>query len=401
MTNPSSSRGRPRGCAAPCAPRSAAIAAGRAAPSSPSRTRPAHRRRHRCAPRWKLPSAAPTPTAPGTGRPPTTPARRRRSCSCANLAPPCARKAGVARRLAADAGQDRGPSPHPYAPLRGEPGAPAILDADRAGPRGRAAAAITPADLVLEPSAGTGLLAILAELAGGSLVLNELAETRAGLLGHLFPGIAVTRFDAAQIDDHLDAGDRAERRADEPALLGDGPCRSPHGRRRASPCRFGIGAARRWRAPRRHHRGELRAGQSGLARRLRPASGARPRRLLGRDRRRGLCQARHDHRHAADRDRQAPADDPGVFPASPGIAPDAATLLGWVTQHVPPRLAARRAPSPFPTSARPAMPRTVARHRACVRPPFRRCREPEAVELAYETFDWTPAGRRPDHRCAL
>ena len=38
------------------------------------------------------------------------------------------------------------------------------------------AAAITPADLVLEPSAGTGLLAILAELAGGALVLNELAD---------------------------------------------------------------------------------------------------------------------------------------------------------------------------------------------------------------------------------
>ncbi len=68
------------------------------------------------------------------------------------------------------------------------------------------AAAITPADVVLEPSAGTGLLAILAELAGASLVLNELAETRAGLLAQLFPGVAVTRFDAAQIDDHLDAG---------------------------------------------------------------------------------------------------------------------------------------------------------------------------------------------------
>ena len=40
------------------------------------------------------------------------------------------------------------------------------------------AAAITPADLVLEPSAGTGLLAILAELAGGALVLNELADIR-------------------------------------------------------------------------------------------------------------------------------------------------------------------------------------------------------------------------------
>src|SRR5262252_342649 len=42
-----------------------------------------------------------------------------------------------------------------------------------------AAAAITPADVVLEPSAGTGLLAVHAELAGGSLVLNEIADTRA------------------------------------------------------------------------------------------------------------------------------------------------------------------------------------------------------------------------------
>src|SRR6202453_5521573 len=69
-----------------------------------------------------------------------------------------------------------------------------------------AAAAITPADLVLEPSAGTGLLAILAELAGGALALNELADTRAGLLARLFPELSVSRFDAAQIDDHLDAG---------------------------------------------------------------------------------------------------------------------------------------------------------------------------------------------------
>src|SRR6266852_167932 len=68
-----------------------------------------------------------------------------------------------------------------------------------------AAAAITPTDIVLEPSAGTGLLAILAELSGASLVLNELAETRAELLSLLFPGTAVTRFDAAQIDDHLDS----------------------------------------------------------------------------------------------------------------------------------------------------------------------------------------------------
>ncbi|OHC56879.1 MAG: methylase [Rhodobacterales bacterium RIFCSPHIGHO2_02_FULL_62_130] len=71
-----------------------------------------------------------------------------------------------------------------------------------------AAAQITPSDLVLEPSAGTGLLAVLAEITGGSLALNELAETRADLLNLLFPGVPVTRFDAAQIDDHLDPGIR-------------------------------------------------------------------------------------------------------------------------------------------------------------------------------------------------
>jgi hypothetical protein len=69
-----------------------------------------------------------------------------------------------------------------------------------------AAAQITARDLVLEPSAGTGLLAILVEIAGGRLALNELAETRADVLRLLFPGQPVTRFDAAQIDDHLDEG---------------------------------------------------------------------------------------------------------------------------------------------------------------------------------------------------
>lgn len=66
------------------------------------------------------------------------------------------------------------------------------------------AAAITPADLVLEPSAGTGLLAIFAELVGGSLLLNELANARASLLGKLFPGLTITQHDAAHIHDHLD-----------------------------------------------------------------------------------------------------------------------------------------------------------------------------------------------------
>ena len=70
------------------------------------------------------------------------------------------------------------------------------------------AVAMTTADLVLEPSAGTGLLAIFAELAGAGLVLNELADTRADVLAHLFPGLPLTQHDAAHIHDHLDTGVR-------------------------------------------------------------------------------------------------------------------------------------------------------------------------------------------------
>jgi predicted RNA methylase len=68
------------------------------------------------------------------------------------------------------------------------------------------AAAIKPADIVLEPSAGTGLVAIFAELAGASLILNELADSRAGILAQLFPAVSTTQFDAAHINDHLDSG---------------------------------------------------------------------------------------------------------------------------------------------------------------------------------------------------
>ncbi|RWM85616.1 MAG: methylase [Mesorhizobium sp.] len=67
------------------------------------------------------------------------------------------------------------------------------------------AAAIASSDLVLEPSAGTGLLAIHAEIAQASLALNELATTRADLLGLLFTRVPTFRHDAAHIDDHLDA----------------------------------------------------------------------------------------------------------------------------------------------------------------------------------------------------
>jgi hypothetical protein len=66
------------------------------------------------------------------------------------------------------------------------------------------AAMLTAADFVLEPSAGTGLLSIFAELARARLALNEIADTRAGLLGRLFRDVTVARYNAEQIHDRLD-----------------------------------------------------------------------------------------------------------------------------------------------------------------------------------------------------
>ena len=69
------------------------------------------------------------------------------------------------------------------------------------------AAMIRPGDVVLEPSAGTGMLAVMAQLALGkdtsALHLNELAVVRAGMLAGLFPGSTVTRHNAESIRDRL------------------------------------------------------------------------------------------------------------------------------------------------------------------------------------------------------
>ncbi|MBB4345651.1 putative RNA methylase [Rhizobium leguminosarum] len=66
------------------------------------------------------------------------------------------------------------------------------------------AAGVIAADVVLEPSAGTGMMAIFAELAGARLALNEYAVVRRSLLQRLFPGVPVSQHDAAHIDDYLD-----------------------------------------------------------------------------------------------------------------------------------------------------------------------------------------------------
>jgi hypothetical protein len=63
------------------------------------------------------------------------------------------------------------------------------------------AAQVRPGDLVLEPSAGTGLLAILAEACGGEVTLNERGAGRAALLEGLFPFAVRTQYDAVHLPD--------------------------------------------------------------------------------------------------------------------------------------------------------------------------------------------------------
>ncbi|MGF1938353.1 MAG: strawberry notch-like NTP hydrolase domain-containing protein [Nostoc sp. ChiQUE02] len=58
-------------------------------------------------------------------------------------------------------------------------------------------------DLVLEPSAGTGLIAQFGKLQGASLMLNELAPDRSKILRRLFPGTPLFSVNAEQINDYL------------------------------------------------------------------------------------------------------------------------------------------------------------------------------------------------------
>jgi hypothetical protein len=246
------------------------------------------------------------------------------------------------------------------------------------------AAAITATDLVLEPSAGTGLLATLAELAGGSLMLNELAEMRGQLLADLFPRTAVTQYDAAQIDDYLDA-------AVAPTVVLMNPP-------------FSVMAnvsGRMAEATFRHIASALAlvaitaAGFSSEPPTWRDAF------IRLQERGRVVFAAAIDDsvyaKHGTTIDTRLtiidkhPAEDATRFPVSPGVAPDVATLLRWVATQVPAR-------PPIATTAtvvRAAAPRagrgTPARMSPSRGMPLTRLAEPEGVELAYETVDWKPA----------
>jgi predicted RNA methylase len=254
------------------------------------------------------------------------------------------------------------------------------------------AAAITPADVVLEPSAGTGLLAILAELAGASLILNEFAESRAGILGQIFPDVSTTRFDAAHINDHLYAGIvpsvvlmnppfsavvHVDRQMREAALrhVGSALARLPKGGRLVTITGANV-------APDNPAWTEsfIRLQEEGRIAFSAAIDGA--------------VYAKHgtniDTRLTViDR---VPANDVASFPVSPGIAPDLPTLLGWVMQHMPPRGPIAGTPrAAVPAIAGISKPRTVRayisqRSPAAVAPAV----DLVATEVAYEPVDWIP-----------
>ena len=241
------------------------------------------------------------------------------------------------------------------------------------------AAAITPADRVLEPSAGTGLLAILAEIAGGTILVNELAEMRAGLLTFLFPALSVTRFDAAQIDDHLDPG-----LVPTVVLMNPPFSVMAHVEGRVADAAFRhVASALARLAP----GGRLVTITGASFAPDNPAWTASWTRLQ--ERGRVVFSAAIDGsvyaKHGTTIDTRLtvidklPAEDPAVFPAAPGVAPDVATLIGWLAEHLPARLPVD--PGIAVPAAQPAAPRTVRGYvnRAARSAPAAPLAEPEGV----------------------
>jgi hypothetical protein len=254
------------------------------------------------------------------------------------------------------------------------------------------AAMLTPADLVLEPSAGTGMLAIFAELAKARLALNEIADTRAGLLGRLFRDVTVTRHNAEQIHDRLD-------RAIRPSVVLMNPpfSASPHveGRFAEAAMRHIASALARLADGGRlvaitgHNVGPHQPAWRDSFVRLQEKG-----RVVFTAPIAGQAYVRHGtttetRLTVIDR---VPADDPSAFPSSPGMAADAAQLLEWVSRLVPPRPAVT-ASSPLLAGA--MFPRPAAGVRAKAASPQlalvkRPAPMPDFAEISYETREWTP-----------
>lgn len=249
------------------------------------------------------------------------------------------------------------------------------------------AAGFIPGELVLEPSAGTGLLAIQAELGGTRLVLNEVADTRLALLRQLFEGAIVTAHDAAQIHDRLDLGV-------PPSCIMMNP-----------PFSAAIGVETRVVDAAFRH---LSSAVSRLADggRLIAITGANcsPDHRAWRD---GFVRLQEKacvvftapiagsvfapHGTSIETrltviDKQ-PAEDPTVFPAAPGMAPDLATLVRWLVDTLPPRAPVTVAVAPVvssPSSTSRLTKSGIAKPRLAAVS----LAEPAGILLDYESLDW-------------
>lgn len=234
------------------------------------------------------------------------------------------------------------------------------------------AAGITPDDVVLEPSAGTGLMAIFAEIMGARLALNEIAETRVALLRRLFPNAVTSTHDAASIDDRL-----TDDVSPSVVIMNPPFSAALHVQGRVSDADF-------------HH------VRSALARlpdggRLVTITGHNfpYERLNGAIRFScvidGSAYAKHGTTFETRLTVIDKVADIGVSPIMPA-AQTAAELLANVTLHVPPRLkldgdvglSTVKAITPIRRS--PAAPRPTTISSA-----------PDAIELAYEPVEWTAA----------
>ena len=250
------------------------------------------------------------------------------------------------------------------------------------------AASIGAGDMLLEPSAGTGMLAIHGELAGARLALNELAEPRADLLARLFADAPVTRHDAASIDDRLAETVRPSVILMNPpfsvAVNVDGKMKGAALRHIASALARLVPGGRQVAITGASQSPDAPAWRDAFVR-LQESG-----RILFTAALDGRAYAKHgtsiDTRLTVIE--KTPASDPTQLPESAGLAPDTATLLEWVKAQVPPRGPTPPAPTvalPIAAAAQP-MPATPATPRSndSAKP-----NEP-APDLAYEVVDWTP-----------
>ena len=228
--------------------------------------------------------------------------------------------------------------------------------------------------MVLEPSAGTGMLAVFAEIMSARLALNEIADTRAALLKRLFPDNPVSTHDAASIDDRL-----ADDVAPSVVLMNPPFSAALHVQGRVAQADF-------------HH------VRSALARlpkggRLVAITGHNfpYDRLDGAVRFTCVVDGSVYYKHGTTFDTRLTVIDKSLDTASPPELPyaeNAVELLARLIEHLPPRLEVDGAVG-LGTAAKTAVARKVAP--IARRPQSVISAAPDAVELTYEPIEWKPA----------